>query len=117
MCIRDSLATCALSAGDAILAGEALREGSRSLQPFQINDRYLMQTTKAIQLALAGERHAGAALARELLGSENMTNAPSSAAFTRSFLAVALLEDGALDEAERCCSKMLEMCIRDSACV
>jgi ATP/maltotriose-dependent transcriptional regulator MalT/DNA-binding SARP family transcriptional activator len=107
--ISGHLATCALSAGDAILAGEALREGSRSLQPFQINDRYLMQTTKAIQLALAGERHAGAALARELLGSENMTNAPSSAAFTRSFLAVALLEDGALDEAERCCSKMLEL--------
>ena len=90
------------SAGDAPGAGVLLREGLQSLRPIQIYDRYYSRAALAMQLALAGQREAGANLARELLASENMANAPSSAAFTRTFLTVALLEDGALEETERC---------------
>jgi LuxR family transcriptional regulator, maltose regulon positive regulatory protein len=102
------LAACALSAGDPTQAGQALNEGLRSLHPAQIDHRYVLQAAKAMQLALAGQRQAGATLARELLASESMMNAPSAAAFTRCFLAAALLEDDALDEAEHCALKILE---------
>jgi LuxR family transcriptional regulator, maltose regulon positive regulatory protein len=99
----------ALSAGDLPRADSLLQQAMRTAQPCHVHMRQVLRAVRAIYLALSGHTAAGAALAREVLGETGMVAAPSSAAFTRSFLTAALLEDGLHDEAEQSGLAMLEL--------
>lgn len=106
------LALTALSAGDLARARSLLQEAMRAAQPCHVHIRQMLHAMRAIYLALSGHTTAGAALAREVLEQMDMEQAPSSTAFTRSFLTAALLEDGLYDEAERSGREMLDLAAR-----
>lgn len=106
------LTLAALSAGDMSRADNFLRQMLQAIRPFQTHMRHFARAIQAMQWGLAGQAGAGAALATELLISAEFTDAPSSDALLRSFLTVALLEGGELDEAERCGLQMLQLAAR-----
>jgi hypothetical protein len=103
------LALCALSAGDSVKASQYLREGLQCLQPFHVTMKQAFCALHAMQLALAGQIEDGASMARALLAAGGIGDSSSSAALERTLLTVALLEGGALDEAERCGLEVLEL--------
>jgi len=103
------LVLCALSAGEFGNAGAFLREGFQCLQPFQVHLTQLFRALHAMQLALAGQTEAGAAMARALRIAASIEDSSLTAAMERAFLTTGLLEGGALDEAERCGLEVLEL--------
>jgi DNA-binding SARP family transcriptional activator len=103
------LALCALSAGDAFKAGQFVREGFQCLQPFHVNFMQAFRALHAMQLALAGQAEAGAVMARSLRAADTIADSPCTAAMLRTLLGVALLEDGALEEAGHCALEALEL--------
>ena len=102
------LALCALSAGKWALADRAVRECLASLRPFQVVVLQLARSVQAMQLSLGGETATGAALARTLT-TDTLGMAGTTTAMQRTFLSLAFLEAGALDEAEQCAMQALEL--------
>ena len=100
---------CALSAGDAPRAGQLIREAFQSLQPYQVTLTRMLRGMQAMQLALVGQTEAGTAIARALRAAGGVGDSASTAAMDQSFLATALLEGGAFDDAESCAMKTLEL--------
>jgi len=102
-------AMCALSAGDAALAGQFLQKGFGFVRPQQVMGLQLYRSVMAMQLGLAGQIAVGAALARDLRAFGDWENAPSQGAFACTCLASALLEAGALDDASACAGQALAL--------
>jgi DNA-binding SARP family transcriptional activator len=102
------LVLAALSAGDNALAQRLMQECLATIHPFQVVMLQTSQGCQAMQLSLAGKTAAGAHLARKLTAAGSLATSPSTAAMERSFLVVALLEAGALDEAAHCAAQALE---------
>lgn len=100
---------CALSAGDVLKAGQFVREGFQCLQPYQVTIAQVFRAVQAMQLALTGQTEAGAARARALRAAAGIGDSAPTAAMEQSFLATALLEGGALEEAEYCAMQTLEL--------
>jgi len=99
----------ALSAGNWALAERVVQECLASLQPFQVVLIQAARAQQAMQLSLGGQTGAAAALALELTAAPSLTMSPSTGAMERTFLCSALIEAGALDEAERCALQALEL--------
>jgi ATP/maltotriose-dependent transcriptional regulator MalT/DNA-binding SARP family transcriptional activator len=102
------LMLAALSAGNRALARRFMQECLASIQPFQVVMLQTARACHAMQLSLDEQPTAGAQLARELIAAASVTMSPSTAAMERTFLVVALLEAGALDEAADCAAQALE---------
>lgn len=102
------LVLAALSAGNRPLAQRFMQECLASIQPFQIVMLQAVEAIQAMELSLDGQPAAGAQLARRLMAPASSSMLPSTAAMERTFLVVALLEAGALDEAADCAAQALE---------
>ena len=98
----------AMSAGQSDEAARLISIIWATFQPFQVALLQMTRAMEAMHHALAGRAVPATRLTQELLRSDSFRDAPTSAAFHHCMIAIALLETGALEEAESCASGALE---------